>query len=50
MEALTTLITSVLDMAGDIIDAIVANPVLGIPLAAGILGSVIGVVRRLRHV
>ena len=43
-------ITNLMTLAGDMLDTVVANPVLVIPLAGSIVGVAIGVVRRLKRI
>ena len=50
MEALTTGITTLLGLAGTVLDTMLANPVLTLFFAVGITGSIIGVVKKLKHV
>lgn len=49
METLTTTMTTLLSMAGTVITTILANEVLAFFFGAGVLGIVIGVVRKLKH-
>lgn len=49
MEAITTAITTLLTLAGTVIDAMLAHTVLALFFAGGILGIVIGVVRKLKR-
>lgn len=50
MEGLTTAITSVLDLSGTVLSTILANPVLALFFAVGMVGMIIGVVSQLKHV
>ena len=50
MEGLTGAITSLLDLAGTFITTILANPVLALFFAAGVVGIVIGIVKKLTRV
>lgn len=49
-SSLQTGITNLMTLAGDMLDTVVANPVLVIPLAASIVGVAIGVIRRLKRI
>lgn len=49
-SSLQTGITNLMTLAGDMLDTVVANPVLVIPLAGSIIGVAIGVVRRLKRI
>lgn len=49
IEVLTTSMSSMLSMAGTVIETILANPVLAFFFSAGVIGIVIGVVRKLKH-
>ena len=50
MESLTTAITALLGLAGTVLETILGNSVLALFFAIGILGAVIGVVRKLKRV
>jgi hypothetical protein len=50
METLTSNMTTMLEMAGTVITTILANPVLAFFFCAGVLGMVVGVVKKLKHV
>lgn len=50
MEGLTGAITSLLDLAGTFITTILANPVLALFFAAGVVSIVIGIVKKLKRV
>ena len=50
METITTNMSTMLEMAGTVITTILANPVLAFFFCAGVLGTVVGVVRKLKHV
>ena len=50
METLTGNMTTMLEMAGTVITTILANPVLAFFFCAGVLGMVVGVVKKLKHV
>lgn len=50
MEGLTTAVTALMDLAGTFITTILANPVLALFFAAGLVGTVIGIVSQLKHV
>lgn len=50
METLTTSMSTMLEMAGTVITTILANPVLAFFFCAGVLGIIIGVVKKLKHV
>ena len=50
MEAITTAITTLLGLAGTVLETILANQVLALFFAIGILGAIIGVVRKLKRV
>lgn len=43
-------ITNLMSLTGDMLDTVVANPVLAIPLAGSIVGVAIGVIRRLKRI
>lgn len=47
--SLNSAITNLMKLAGDMLDTVVANPILAIPLAGSIVGVAIGVVRRLKR-
>ena len=47
MENLTAAITSMMTMVGDMLTAILANPVLALIFAGGVIGIVLGVFRKL---
>lgn len=47
---LSSAITNLMSLAGDMLDTVVANPVLAIPLAGSIVGVAIGVIRRLKRI
>lgn len=48
--SLQTAITNLMNLAGTMLDTIVENPVLAIPLAGSIVGVAIGVIRRIKRV
>lgn len=50
MTALTSAISTVLELAGTVLNTILANPVLALFFALGIVGLIIGVVSKLKHV
>ena len=50
METLTSNMTTMLEMAGTVITTILANPVLAFFFCAGVVGIVIGVVKKLKHI
>ena len=50
MEGLTAAVTQMLELAGTFITTILANPVLALFFAAGLVGTVIGVVKKLKRV
>jgi len=50
METLTTNMSTMLTMAGTVITTILENPVLAFFFCAGVLGIVVGVVKKLKHV
>ena len=50
METLTSAITTLLGLAGTVLDTILANSVLALFFAIGITGSIISVVRKLKRV
>ena len=49
-DSLQSGITNLMTLAGNMLDTVVANPVLVIPLAGSIVGVAIGVVRRLKRI
>lgn len=50
MEVITTNLTNVLDMSGTVLTAILEQPVLAFFFCCGIVGTIIGVVSKLKHV
>ena len=50
MEGLTGAITQLLELAGTFITTILANPVLALFFAAGMVGIVVGIVKKLKRV
>lgn len=50
METISTSMTNVLTLAGTVLDTILAEPVLALFFCCGIVGTVIGVVRKLKRV
>lgn len=49
LPALKLVFTFLLGTMGDVLDVIVANPILMIGLASGLIGTAIGVFHKLRH-
>lgn len=47
---LSSAITNLMNLAGEMLDTVVANPVLAIPLAGSIVGVAIGVIRRIKRI
>ena len=50
MDTITTNVANVLTLAGTVLDTILAQPVLAFFFCCGIVGTIIGVVRKLKHV
>lgn len=50
MEGLNTAVESLMTLAGTMLTTITANPVLCIFFASGLVGIVIGIVRKIKHV
>lgn len=50
METISTSMTQVLTLAGTVLDTVLANPVLALFFCCGIVGTVIGVVHKLKRV
>lgn len=50
METITTNVGNVLTLAGTVLDTILAEPVLAFFFCASIVGTIVGVVRSLKHV
>lgn len=50
MEAITTAVGQVMDLAGTMLTEITSNPILTLFFAAGLVPIAIGIVKRLKHV
>ena len=50
MENLNTAIGQILNMVGTILTTVLGNPVLALLFAFGIVGAVIGVLKRLKNI
>lgn len=49
MTAITEGVSNLMDIASNMLDAILANPVLATLFAAGFVGIAVGIVRKLKH-